>query len=80
MKKNITLALLLTVGSSSSAFKRGWRWLTLIATIQNGGSGIRVSTDFGLGENMSLGLRLLIYYLYRMMRWETNQNLEIELT
>jgi hypothetical protein len=53
--------------------------LTLIATIQNGGSGIRVSTDFGLGENMSLG-RLLIYYLFRMMRWETNQNLEIELT
>jgi hypothetical protein len=54
--------------------------LTTIVTIQNGGSGIRVSTDFGLGENMSLGLRLLIYYLYRMMRWETNQNLEIELT
>ncbi|MBB1192847.1 hypothetical protein DNC80_04095 [Flavobacterium sp. SOK18b] len=58
MKKIITLALLLTVGlSQAQAFKgAGDVKFDLGATIQNGGSGIRVATDFGLGENMSFGI------------------------
>ncbi|SHF97922.1 hypothetical protein SAMN05444396_103226 [Flavobacterium segetis] len=57
MKKTITLALLLTIGLlNAQAFKGdGDIKFDLGATIQEGGSGIRVSSDFGLGENMSFG-------------------------
>ena len=57
MKKITTLVLLLTAGLlHAQAFKGdGDVKLDIGATIQNGGSGIRVATDFGLGENMSFG-------------------------
>ena len=57
MKKIITLALLLTIGfTNAQAFKGdGDVKFDIGANIQNGGSGIRVSSDFGLGENMSFG-------------------------
>ena len=57
MKKIITLIALVTIGfANGQAFKgNGDVKFDLGATIQNGGSGIRVATDFGLGENMSFG-------------------------
>lgn len=57
MKKITTLVLLLTVGLiNAQAFKgEGDVKFDVGANIQNGGSGIRVSSDFGLGENMSFG-------------------------
>lgn len=57
MKKITTLVLLLTVGLiNAQAFKgKGDVKFDVGANIQNGGSGIRVSSDFGLGENMSFG-------------------------
>lgn len=57
MKKIITLFALVTIGfANGQAFKgNGDVKFDLGATIQNGGSGIRVATDFGLGENMSFG-------------------------
>ena len=50
MKKIITLALLLTIGLiNAQAFKGdGDVKFDIGANIQNGGSGIRVSSDFGL--------------------------------
>jgi len=58
MKKIITLSLLLSFGLiSAQAFKgngdvKGQVGLNL----QDGGTGIFLSSDFGIGENMSLGL------------------------
>jgi hypothetical protein len=58
MKKVITLLLLSSVWlASAQAFKgngdvKGQVGLNL----QNGGSGLYLSSDFGIGENMSLGL------------------------
>lgn len=58
MKKFITLSLLLSFGLiNAQAFKgngdvKGQVGLNL----QEGGTGIFVSSDFGIGENMSLGL------------------------
>ncbi|WP_317039355.1 DUF6646 family protein [Flavobacterium omnivorum] len=37
------------------------------ANFQDGGSGIRVSSDFGLGENMSFGFAACTCYLFLMM-------------
>lgn len=57
MKKITTILLLLTVGLiNAQAFKgRGDVKFDVGANIQDGGSGIHLSTDFGLGENMSYG-------------------------
>lgn len=58
MKKSITLLLLLTVVivHAQSAFKgKGDAKFNVGANLQNGGSGIQVSSDFGLGENLSYG-------------------------
>ena len=57
MKKSITILLLLTVSlMQAQAFKgKGDVKFDVGATFQEGGSGIRVSADFGLGENMSYG-------------------------
>jgi len=57
MKKIITVALLFTIGLiNAQAFKgNGDVKFDVGANIQDGGSGIRVSSDFGLGENMSFG-------------------------
>ena len=57
MKKFITLSLLLAVGFvNAQAFKgKGDVKFDVGANIQNGGSGIGISSDFGLGENMSYG-------------------------
>lgn len=57
MKKITTLVLLLTVGLiNAQAFKgKGDTKFDVGANLQNGGSGIRVSSDFGVGENMSFG-------------------------
>ena len=57
MKKSITVLVLLTVGfMNAQAFKgKGDVKFDVGANFQNGGSGIRVSSDFGLGENMSVG-------------------------
>ncbi|UQD55485.1 DUF6646 family protein [Flavobacterium sp. K5-23] len=58
MKKIATLLLLLSVCLlNAQAFKGNGDVKGQIGTtIQNGGTGIFVSTDFGIGENMSLGL------------------------
>jgi hypothetical protein len=57
MKKFITLSLLLAAGfANAQAFKgKGDVKFDVGANIQNGGSGIGISSDFGLGENMSYG-------------------------
>lgn len=58
MKKIITLALLLSFGliNAQQAFKgKGDTKINIGANIQEGGSGIQGSADFGLGENFSFG-------------------------
>lgn len=57
MKKITTLVLFLTVGLiNAQAFKgKGDVKFDVGGNFQNGGSGIRVSSDFGVGENMSFG-------------------------
>lgn len=58
MKKILTIALLGAICiTNAQAFKgKGDTKLNLGMTIQNGGTGIVASTDFGLGENISLGV------------------------
>jgi hypothetical protein len=59
MKKIITLLALVTFGltNAQQAFKgKGDARFNVGANIQNGGTGIQISTDFGLGENLSYGL------------------------
>lgn len=59
MKKLITLLLLASFGltNAQQAFKgKGDARFNVGANIQDGGSGIQISTDFGLGENLSYGL------------------------
>jgi hypothetical protein len=58
MKKTFILALLTVTGLiNAQAFKgKGDNKFDIAANIQNGGSGIRLSTDFGLGENISIGV------------------------
>jgi hypothetical protein len=57
MKKIITLGLLLSLGFvNAQAFKgKGDAKFNIGANIQDGGSGIQVATDFGIGENLSYG-------------------------
>ncbi|WP_396195617.1 DUF6646 family protein [Flavobacterium sp.] len=58
MKKIITLVALVTVSLiNAQAFKgKGDIKGQVGLTIQDGGTGIGVSTDFGIGENMSFGI------------------------
>ncbi|MBP4137417.1 DUF6646 family protein [Flavobacterium geliluteum] len=58
MKKVITLLFLVTFGftQAQQAFKgKGDVKVNVGANIQNGGTGIQGSVDFGLGENFSFG-------------------------
>lgn len=58
MKKIITLALLLAFGitNAQEAFSgKGDAKFNVGLNIQDGGTGIQASTDFGLGENLSFG-------------------------
>ncbi|SCY55643.1 DUF6646 family protein [Flavobacterium caeni] len=57
MKKIITLiALAVALGVNAQAYKgKGDKKFQVGANIQSGGTGIRVSADFGLGENISYG-------------------------
>lgn len=57
MKKIITLSLLLSFGLiNAQAFKgKGDIKAQVGANIQDGGTGIHLSADFGIGENMSYG-------------------------
>ena len=57
MKKIITLLLLISVGFvNAQAYKgKGDIKAQVGANIQEGGAGIHLSTDFGIGENMSYG-------------------------
>jgi hypothetical protein len=58
MKKIITLTLLMTFGltQAQQAFSgKGDTKVNIGANIQDGGSGIQASIDFGLGENFSIG-------------------------
>ena len=57
MKKIITLSLLLSFGLiNAQAFKgKGDAKFNLGANIQDGGTGLQVSGDFGIGENLSYG-------------------------
>ncbi|RVT78214.1 hypothetical protein EOD40_02960 [Flavobacterium sufflavum] len=58
MKKTFSL-LLLSFASliNAQAFKgKGDIKFDIAANIQNGGSGIRFSNDYGLGENISIGI------------------------
>ncbi len=58
MKKIITLLLLVCAGlANAQAYKgKGDVKGQVGLSVQNGGTGINVSSDFGLGENISLGL------------------------
>ncbi|CAN1552633.1 hypothetical protein MCETHM1_02241 [Flavobacteriaceae bacterium] len=59
MKKIITLLVLASFGltNAQQAFKgKGDARFNVGANIQDGGTGIQISTDFGLGENLSYGL------------------------
>ncbi|HMK06668.1 MAG TPA: DUF6646 family protein [Flavobacterium sp.] len=58
MKKVIALLMLCTVGFvNAQAFKgKGDVKGQVGLSLQSGGTGINVSTDFGLGENISLGI------------------------
>lgn len=57
MKKTFTLFVLLSVCFiNAQAFKgKGDTKFDVVANLQEHGSGIRISTDYGLGENMSIG-------------------------
>lgn len=68
MKKIFTLVLLALTGIvNAQAFSgKGDTKFDVAANIQEGGSGIRLSTDFGLGDNMSVGL--LTSYLLSVNR------------
>lgn len=57
MKKIITLSLILSFGLiNAQAFRgKGDAKFNVGANIQNGGTGIQVSSDFGIGENLSYG-------------------------
>ncbi len=57
MKKIITLLTLLLVGTlNAQAYKgKGDAKFNVGANSQNGGTGIQIATDYGLGENMSYG-------------------------
>lgn len=57
MKRIITLAVLLSFGFiHAQAFKgKGDSKFNIGMNLQNGGTGIQASTDFGLGENLSYG-------------------------
>ena len=57
MKKIITLSLLLSFSLiNAQAFKgKGDAKFNLGANIQDGGTGLQVSGDFGIGENLSYG-------------------------
>ena len=58
MKKVITLLFLVSFGftQAQQAFKgKGDVKVNVGANIQDGGSGIQGSVDFGLGENFSFG-------------------------
>ena len=57
MKKIVTLVVLLTVGfANAQAYKgKGDIKGQVGGNIQSGGTGIFVSSDFGIGENMSYG-------------------------
>lgn len=59
MKKILTIVLFSTFClANAQAFKgKGDTKLNIGMTLQNGGSGILASTDFGLGENFSLGVQ-----------------------
>ncbi|GEC71598.1 hypothetical protein SAMN05443543_102219 [Flavobacterium flevense] len=58
MKKTFIFVLLTVTGLiNAQAFKgKGDTKFDIAANIQNGGSGIRLSSDFGLGENISVGV------------------------
>jgi len=58
MKKVITLLMLCAVGFvNAQAFKgKGDAKGQVGLSLQSGGTGINVSTDFGLGENISIGI------------------------
>jgi hypothetical protein len=59
MKKIITLAFLLAFGltQAQQAFSgKGDTKVNIGANIQDGGTGIQASVDFGLGENFSVGI------------------------
>ena len=58
MKKNFTIVLLGAICMvNAQAFKgKGDTKLNIGMTLQDGGSGILASTDFGLGENFSIGV------------------------
>lgn len=58
MKKIFTVALLAAFSMiNAQAFEgKGDTKLNIGATFVNGGSGIQASTDFGLGENFSIGI------------------------
>lgn len=58
MKRIVTLIVLLSVCFiNAQAFKgKGDTKFDIAANIQEHGSGIRLSTDFGLGENISVGV------------------------
>lgn len=57
MKKVFTIALLAVATlASAQAYKgKGDKKFQVAASFQDGGTGINVSSDFGLGENISLG-------------------------
>lgn len=58
MKNAFTLIVLVTTTFiNAQAFKgKGDIKFDIAANIQNGGSGIRLSNDYGLGENISIGV------------------------
>ncbi|KAB1155994.1 DUF6646 family protein [Flavobacterium luteum] len=70
MKKIITLLLLISVGFvNAQAYKgKGDIKAQVGANIQDGATGIQVSTDFGLGENMSYGFTAC--YLLSVQEYE----------
>jgi hypothetical protein len=58
MKKLITLLVLCSVGfANAQAYNgKGDKKFQVGLSLQSGGTGINLSTDYGLGENISLGL------------------------
>lgn len=58
MKKTLTLIVLITTAFvNAQAFRgKGDTKFDVTALIQERGSGIRISTDYGLGENISVGI------------------------
>ena len=83
MKKIITLSFLLSIGFiNAQAYKgKGDIKAQVGANIQDGATGIHLSTDFGIGENMSYGFTasyLLSVQEFQVLKPEFGDRIDVK--